>query len=114
MRLEPWWNGISTATPGDALMGRVRCDAAIVGGGIAGLHAALNLAERGLDVAVIERDFCGAGASGRSSGFLTPDSELELQQLVRRFGSVDAHTVGGGHRRSRPDRRHGRSLRHLV
>jgi gamma-glutamylputrescine oxidase len=93
MRLEPWWNATSTLTPGDSLMGRVGCDAAVVGGGIAGLHAALNLAERGLDVAVIEKDYCGAGASGKSSGFLTPDSELELRQLVRRFGSADARTL---------------------
>lgn len=58
----------------------------IVGGGIAGLTCAHVLCERGLDVTVVEQAFCGAGASGRSSGFITPDSELELSDLVGKFG----------------------------
>ncbi len=31
--------------------------------------------------------------SGRSSGFLTPDSELGLHQLVARFGAAEAATL---------------------
>jgi gamma-glutamylputrescine oxidase len=62
----------------------------VIGGGIAGLHAALHLVEQGADVVLLEKSFCGGGMSGRSSGFLTPDSELSLYQLVRRFGSDDA------------------------
>jgi gamma-glutamylputrescine oxidase len=73
----------------DPLDGRHQCDVAIVGGGIAGLSAAQWLAENAshLSVAVLEATTCGAGASGRSSGFITPDSELGLRDLVRRFGS---------------------------
>ncbi len=39
---------------------------------------------------LLEATECGAGASGRSSGFITPDSELGLDQLVIRFGAADA------------------------
>ena len=60
----------------------------VVGGGIAGLTCAHVLRERGIDVTVIEQAFCGAGASGRSSGFITPDSELELSDLVATHGLV--------------------------
>ena len=35
----------------------------------------------------------GGGLSGRSAGFLTPDSELELHQLVRRFGPKAAREI---------------------
>jgi glycine/D-amino acid oxidase-like deaminating enzyme len=58
-----------------------------VGGGIAGLSAAQWLSEMAstLSVCLLEAETCGAGASGRSSGFITPDSELELKDLVRRF-----------------------------
>jgi gamma-glutamylputrescine oxidase len=36
---------------------------------------------------------CGGSSTGRSAGFLTPDSELELSQLVRRFGVEGARTL---------------------
>ena len=34
--------------------------------------------------------FAGGSSTGKSAGFLTPDSELELSQLVRRFGAQGA------------------------
>ena len=54
------------------LQGDTGCDVCIVGGGYAGLWSALALkdAEPALDVALIERDVCGSGASGRNGGFL--------------------------------------------
>ena len=72
----------------DALRTTVSSDVVVVGGGIAGLTCAQTLAERGVDVAVVEQAFCGAGASGKSSGFVTPDSELELSDLVRNYGEA--------------------------
>jgi gamma-glutamylputrescine oxidase len=50
------------------LAGAIRCDVAIVGGGLAGLSAALELRERGLDVVVLEAREIGGGASGRNGG----------------------------------------------
>jgi gamma-glutamylputrescine oxidase len=73
---------------GEPLQGTVRSEAVVVGGGIAGLTCAQVLAERGVEVAVVEETFCGAGASGKSSGFITPDSELELSDLVANFGDA--------------------------
>ena len=35
---------------------------------------------------LLEGNICGGSSTGKSAGFLTPDSELELSQLVRRFG----------------------------
>lgn len=65
----------------------------IIGGGVAGLHAAQTLIETGKEVVLLEKTTCGGNASGRSSGFVTPDSELELNQLIRRFGVEGARTV---------------------
>lgn len=51
----------------------VTADVAIVGGGYLGLWTAIRLKERSpsLKVAIVERDLCGAGASGRNGGFVT-------------------------------------------
>ena len=51
-----------------------------------GLMCARTLRARGQRVCVVEAETCGAGASGRSSGLITPDSELELRDLVQQFG----------------------------
>lgn len=67
---------------------------AIVGGGIAGLTLAQELLDRGVrDIVIVEAEFCGAGATGRSSGFITPPSELELSRLVQRFGEDSARRL---------------------
>jgi glycine oxidase len=47
----------------------------VVGGGIAGCAAALELAERGATVAVVDRDQPGTGATGASAGMLAPQYE---------------------------------------
>jgi gamma-glutamylputrescine oxidase len=50
------------------LEGESSCDVAIVGGGLAGLSAALELADHGVSVALLEARQVGWGASGRNGG----------------------------------------------
>jgi gamma-glutamylputrescine oxidase len=59
----------------------VEADVCVIGGGFAGLHTALSLAERGKKVVLLEGARIGAGASGRNggdavNGFHTPAAEL--------------------------------------
>lgn len=51
----------------------ITSDVTIVGGGYLGLWTAIRIKERSpsLKVVVVERDLCGAGASGRNGGFVT-------------------------------------------
>ncbi len=65
-------------------------DVCVVGGGMAGLSAAQILSESGRKVIIVESSFCGGGASGKSSGFLTPDSELQLADLLNKYGKKGA------------------------
>jgi gamma-glutamylputrescine oxidase len=51
-----------------ALVGDASCDVCVVGAGIAGCATALELAERGYRVVVLEAERVGWGASGRSGG----------------------------------------------
>jgi gamma-glutamylputrescine oxidase len=46
----------------------VVADVVVVGGGFAGLSAALELAQKGLTVVLLEADRIGSGASGRNGG----------------------------------------------
>jgi len=50
------------------LHGTQRADVVVVGGGFSGLSAALELAERGRRVVLLEADRIGSGASGRNGG----------------------------------------------
>ena len=50
----------------------VKTDIAIIGGGLAGLSAALQLARAGKKVTVLEAESVGFGASGRNGGFVSP------------------------------------------
>ncbi len=52
----------------EPLRGDVMADVCVVGGGIAGCSTALNLAERGYSVVLLEGKRVGWGASGRSGG----------------------------------------------
>ena len=75
------------------LMGRISCDVLVIGGGFAGLHAALRLAESGKDVVLLERSICGGSSSGKSGGFLTPSTESDLIQLIGLFGIKEAKLI---------------------
>jgi glycine/D-amino acid oxidase-like deaminating enzyme len=67
---ETGW-GELPATGEPALAGDVTCDVAVIGGGAGGMTAALRLAESGADVALLEAETCGWGASSRNAGYVT-------------------------------------------
>lgn len=54
------------------LEGEQKADICIVGGGLAGLWTAIHIKRRApqADVAIVEADICGGGASGRNSGMV--------------------------------------------
>ncbi|SDH25349.1 NAD(P)/FAD-dependent oxidoreductase [Roseospirillum parvum] len=67
---DSWY--VETARPAPPptppLDGSARCDVVVVGGGITGCSAALELAERGLSVRLLEARRVGFAASGRNGG----------------------------------------------
>jgi gamma-glutamylputrescine oxidase len=87
-RLRIYWHEqrLLDARPLQPLAHETRTEVVVVGGGMAGLSCAQALNEQGRKVILLERETCGWGASGRSSGIITPDSEMELNDLVRAKG----------------------------
>jgi len=64
-----------------ALQGDVVADVCVVGGGFSGLNTALELAERGMSVIVLEAHKIGWGASGRNGGQLIRGVGHGLEQF---------------------------------
>ncbi len=68
------------------LVGQSRVDVAIIGGGFTGLSAALHLAQDGVEVAVLEAQFPGWGASGRNGGFCCLGGAKASGKRLERLG----------------------------
>lgn len=72
------------------LQGDVRVDIAIVGGGFSGVNTALELAERGYKVGLVEANKIGWGATGRNGGQVTGSLSGQgamLKQMRRTLGA---------------------------
>ena len=82
-----WWDKTVTRVDRPELASDLTCGVAIIGGGFTGLSAALHLAKARVDVAVLERETVGWGASGRNGGFCClGGGRASDAQLLRRFG----------------------------
>jgi len=79
--------------PSSPFAGEERCDVAVIGGGYAGLSAALHLAEQGARCRVLEAGAIGAGASGRNNGQVIPGLKWSPDELEARYGDAGAAVV---------------------
>ncbi|MES1937057.1 NAD(P)/FAD-dependent oxidoreductase [Salinisphaera hydrothermalis] len=79
--------------PTTPLTGARRVDVAVVGGGVTGCSAALNLAERGYSVALVEANRIGWGASGRSGGQILTGFGTGMSTFADALGTEDARRV---------------------
>lgn len=95
MDRQVFWRTTAQPRPCRPLSGEEEAQIAVVGGGMAGLSAALHLSEAGCDVMVVEAETCGAGASGHNSGSIIPDAVEDVHQLVRRFGEARGGALAG-------------------
>ncbi len=73
-----------------AFHGEVTAEVCVLGGGFTGISAALNLAERGFDVVLLEAERIGWGASGRNGGQICTGLGADLARARRWLGPDDA------------------------
>ena len=69
-----------------ALDADLTADVCVIGGGFTGLSAALNLAEIGMDVVLLEAERIGFGASGRCGGLIGSGQRLDVLEVEEQFG----------------------------
>jgi len=76
-----------------ALDAAVECDVAVVGGGLAGLSAAIELAQRGFQVVVLEAQQVGWGASGRNGGQVIAGLACDQSVIEEQLGDTASRAV---------------------
>jgi glycine/D-amino acid oxidase-like deaminating enzyme len=78
----------TTQMPGDDTLEELpaKSDGVVVGGGIPGLAAALQLARRGASVTVLEAQTIGWGASSRNGGMALTGLKLDAAVVEKRYG----------------------------
>jgi gamma-glutamylputrescine oxidase len=91
---DSWYAATAASAPDrPPLEGEVRTDVCVIGGGYAGLSAALHLAEAGLDVVLLEAHRIGWGASGRNGGQLGYGPRVDIRGLETRLGAESARRI---------------------
>jgi gamma-glutamylputrescine oxidase len=76
-----------------ALEGEVQADVGIVGGGLAGLSAALDLRRQGASVVLLEAEQIGWGASGRNGGQVLAGLACDMAVVREQLGAEAARAI---------------------
>ena len=71
----------------------IEADVCVVGGGFAGLSSAIELADRGYKVVVLEANHIGFGASGRNGGQIIAGLACEIDVIEKALGFDAAKQV---------------------
>lgn len=77
-----------------ALRGAEQADICVIGAGYTGISAALELAERGFGVIVLEAVRVGFGASGRNGGQIVNGYSRPLDVIASRYGEPAGRAIG--------------------
>jgi glycine/D-amino acid oxidase-like deaminating enzyme len=82
-----WYSGTTPLPPPrPALNYDLDVDVCVIGGGLAGLTAAREVARRGWSVAILEAHRIAWNASGRNSGVVLPGFSAPVEKVVERIG----------------------------
>jgi glycine/D-amino acid oxidase-like deaminating enzyme len=88
----PFWsirNGLPASYPS---LGRdLKCDVAVVGGGITGALVAYHLAEAGIHAVLLDKRDIGTGSTSGSTGLLQYEVDVPLRELIQRVGKKNAN-----------------------
>jgi gamma-glutamylputrescine oxidase len=82
-----WYFGVTPLPPPRTPLNYdLDVDACVIGGGLAGLTVAREVARRGWSVAVVEARRIAWNASGRNSGVVLPGYSAQIEKIIERIG----------------------------
>lgn len=85
-----WWSAMMEPSDQAKVRFEQNADVVIVGAGVTGLNAALELARSGKSVSVFDAGAAGFGASSRNTGFLGRFLKRSLAELIALYGPEKA------------------------
>lgn len=89
-----WYHaGAEPFPPFPPLEGDAEADVCVIGAGLTGLGAALELAARGVRAIVLEKGRVGSGASGRNGGQVHSGQRRDQRWLEQHVGEADARAL---------------------
>ena len=90
--MPPSWYAASSDIPPlrPSLTGDITADVCVIGAGYTGLSTAWHLAQKGLDVVVLDAHRAGFGASGRNGGQVGSGYNASQPSLARKLGKDQA------------------------
>ncbi|MBX4205342.1 MAG: FAD-binding oxidoreductase [Candidatus Doudnabacteria bacterium] len=94
---HPTWKAGIAKPDYPKLSDNTSTDTVIVGGGLAGLFAAYELAKAGQKVVVLEKKKIGSGATEYTTAFLTQVVDTSLDELIKLFGEEKAKLIWQSH-----------------
>src|SRR5262249_1408674 len=84
---DRWYvGGMVDAPRRPALYSDLDVDVCVIGGGLAGLTTAREVARKGWSVVLLEATRLAANASGRNTGFVLPGFGADADKLIARVG----------------------------
>ncbi|MFT3781955.1 MAG: FAD-dependent oxidoreductase [Nibricoccus sp.] len=88
-----YWRRTAETPHFPKLSSDINVDVAVIGGGITGVTTAYLLKQRGLKVALIERERCGKGDTGSTTAHLTCMPDARLRGVAKDFDRSAARAV---------------------
>ncbi|HEU6448258.1 MAG TPA: FAD-dependent oxidoreductase [Verrucomicrobiae bacterium] len=86
MEAKTYWQQSVELPRFDSISKDIEVDVVIIGGGLTGITAAHLLKKSGARVALLERERCAGGDTGRTTAHLTYVTDTRLNELVKTFG----------------------------
>ena len=84
--MESIWNKTAKPAPRPSLPGDLRTQAAVIGGGMAGILTARLLQDSGVETVVLEAGRMGGGQTGNTTAKVTAQHGAVYGRLIRELG----------------------------